>query len=367
MANQQVARTGKKIIHVVQHLAPGGLETLTLDLLRLAKPVDQVLIVSLEGTKKESIDNWPRLQPYERQIVFMDKAPGVQVNIISKLITAFKAIRPDVVHTHHIGPLLYAGCAARVSCVPTRIHTEHDAWHLQNNKRRRLQALALKAAKPTLVADATCVYKQLRSAFTYSNIITIKNGVDCDKFKPTSKSYARNQLNLPLDKKIIGCAGRMEHVKGQDQLIKALALLPKNMVVAFAGDGSKRKELQQLANHLNLTDRIVFLGLVEDMTTFYGALDTFCLPSRHEGLPLSTLEAQACNIPTVAMDVGAVDETLCPVSGTLVKRGSITGLAHALLEHQGGRFLSPRPYILNNFDIVKMVASYDDISEGVYA
>ena len=331
MANQQAVRTGKKIIHVVQHLAPGGLEILTLDLLRLAKPVDQVLIVSLEGTKKESIDNWPKLQPYGNQIVFMNKAPGIQVNIISQLITAFKAIRPDVVHTHHIGPLLYAGCAARISGVPTRIHTEHDAWHLQNSKRRRLQALALKAAKPTLVADATCVYKQLRSAFSYSNIITIKNGVDCDKFKPTSKSYARN------------------------------------MVVAFAGDGSKRKELQQLASRLNLTDRIVFLGLVEDMTTFYGALDTFCLPSRHEGLPLSTLEAQACNIPIVAMDVGAVDETLCPVSGTLVKKGSITGLAHALLEHQGERFLSPRPYILDNFDIIKMVASYDEISKGVYA
>ncbi|MFA0230905.1 glycosyltransferase, partial [Vibrio sp. 10N.261.45.A7] len=105
----------------------------------------------------------------------------------------------------------------------------------------------------------------------------------------------------------------------------------------------------------------------EDMTTFYGALDTFCLPSRHEGLPLSTLEAQACNIPTVAMDVGAVDETLCPVSGTLVKKGSITGLANALLENQNERFLSPRRYVLENFDIIKMVSSYNDISEGAYA
>lgn len=135
-----------------------------------------------------------------------------------------------------------------------------------------------------------------------------------------SKEHARTSLNLPTDKHIIGCAGRLEHVKGQDQLIKALTLLPKNMVVAFAGGGTKRNQLEQLTSRLNLSDRVIFLGLVEDMTTFYGALDTFCLPSRHEGLPLSTLEAQACNIPTVAMNVGAVDETLCPVSGTLVKK-----------------------------------------------
>ncbi|MBZ4288949.1 hypothetical protein LAN16_24115, partial [Mycobacterium tuberculosis] len=78
----------------------------------------------------------------------------------------------DVVHTHHIGPLLYAGYAARLTGVQTRIHTEHDAWHLQDDKRRHLQALALKAVQPTLVADATRVYNQLRSAFTYNNIIT---------------------------------------------------------------------------------------------------------------------------------------------------------------------------------------------------
>ncbi|MCG9640465.1 glycosyltransferase [Vibrio sp. Isolate34] len=364
---KQLTKNSKKIIHVVQHLAPGGLETLTLDLLRLAKPNDQVLIVSLEGTKEESIKNWPKLKPYNNQIVFLGKESGVQFNIIIKLIKAFRGIRPDVVHTHHIGPLLYAGYAARVSGVPTRIHTEHDAWHLQDDKRRRLQALALKAARPTLVADATRVYNQLRSAFAYENIITIKNGVDCSKFKPVSKIKARTALGLPQDKNIVGCAGRLEHVKGQDQLIQALALLPKNTIVAFAGDGSKRKQLEQLATTLNLKERVIFLGLVDDMTTFYGALDTFCLPSRHEGLPLSTLEAQACNIPTVAMDVGAVDETLCPISGKLVKSGSIIGLSHALLENDRAPFLSPRSYILNHFDIVKMVASYDDISEGAYA
>lgn len=363
----QLATHGKKVIHVVQHLAPGGLETLTLDLLRFAKPYDQVLIVSLEGTKQESIDNWPKLESYHNQIVFLDKEPGVQFNVILKLIKAFKAIRPDVVHTHHIGPLLYAGYAARITGVPTRIHTEHDAWHLNNTKRRRLQALALKAAQPTLVADATRVYKQLCRAFSYKNIITIKNGVDCDKFRPQPITEARAKLNLPLDKHIIGCAGRLEQVKGQDQLIKALALLPANTIVAFAGVGSKREQLAALTNKLQLNERVIFLGLVEDMTTFYGALNVFCLPSRHEGLPLSTLEAQACNIPTVAMNVGSVDETLCPVSGTLVKSGSITGLANALLENQNECFLSPRSYVLEHFDIVKMVASYNDISEGAFA
>ncbi|GMM87161.1 glycosyltransferase [Vibrio fortis] len=361
---------GKKIIHVVQHLAPGGLETLTLDLLRLADPKDQVLIVSLEGQRDSSINNWPKLEQYRSQIVFLDKKPGVQFNVLLSLIKAFSSIKPDVVHTHHIGPLLYAGYAARLCSVPYRIHTEHDAWHLKNAKRRRLQAIALQFAKPMLVADAAKVYNQLCSAFSYKNITTIRNGIDCEKFHPTSKIASRRLFNLSEDDFIVGCAGRLEEVKGQDQLIKALPLIPKRIKVAIAGDGSQREALELLAKKLNVSDRVTFLGLVEDMVSFYNSLDVFCLPSRSEGLPLSSLEAQACNIPTVAMDVGAVKETLCPVTGHLVKPDNIPHLAYSLFKTSQNdtleNFSNPRRYVLENFNISDMVDSYNKLSEESY-
>ena len=364
---------GKKIIHVVQHLAPGGLETLTLDLLQFANKEDQVLIVSLEGTREQALKNWAKLEPFQSQLVFLDKAPGVQLNVILTLMKAFQGVKPDVVHTHHIGPLLYAGYAAKITGVPARIHTEHDAWHLNNTKRRRIQDMALKAAQPTLVADATCVYDQLKSTFSYANITTIKNGIDCQKFKPSSKETARDCFSLPQDKTLVGCAGRLEVVKGQDQLIKALTLIPTNTLVVFAGEGSQKEELQQLATKLHVADRVIFLGLVDDMVNFYRSLDVFCLPSRHEGLPLSTLEAQSCNIPTVAMDVGAVNETLCPKTGYLVKSNHIPHLSHALLQaiadNKNCNDLSqgPRQFILTNFDVRNMVESYNDIANGAYA
>ncbi len=106
----QIQTNVKKVIHVVQHLAPGGLETLTLDLLRLAKPLDQVLIVSLEGTKDKAIKIGRNYNRIKIRSCFLDKAPGVQFGIIVKLIKAFKAIRPDVVHTYivHFVTLEYA-------------------------------------------------------------------------------------------------------------------------------------------------------------------------------------------------------------------------------------------------------------------
>lgn len=361
-------RHGKKVIHVVQHLAPGGLESLTLDLLSFANPCDQVLIVSLEGTKDESLKNWPRLQAFENQLVFLNKKSGVQLSLILTLIKAFKAVKPDVVHTHHIGPLLYAGYAARMAGVPVRIHTEHDAWHLEDKKHRRIQGMVLKAAKPTLVADASHVKEKLNACFSGSSSVVIKNGVDCTKFKPGSKQLARELFKLPENKIIIGSAGRLEQVKGHDLAIKALALLSKDTILVIAGEGSQRANLEILVEKLQLKDQVIFLGLVENMPRFYQSLDLFCLPSRFEGLPLSPLEAQACNIPAVVTNVGASAEVLCSHTGSLAKSNNVADLAQSLarsLANQSNKL--PREFVVTNNNIHQMVKAYDELSMGELA
>lgn len=373
MKNSNVTPIGKKVVHIVQRLAPGGLETLTLDLLRFANPNDHVLIISLEGTKQESLQNWPRLQHYSDQLVFLDKVPGITLHTILTLIKIFKSIKPDVVHTHHIGPLLYGNIAARLSSVPSRIHTEHDVWHLNSKKHVILQKLALIAAKPILVADAIRVSQQLKMHFNYEKTVTIKNGIDCQKFRPASKLNARKALSLPFHKTVIGSAGRLETVKGHDLIIKALTFLPKHVSLAIAGDGSQKERLMALARKLGVEQRVIFLGLVEDMPQFYQSLDLFCLPSRYEGFPLSPLEAQACNIPTIVTDVGSASETLCHDSGYLAKANDIPSLAHVLLRAVseinndviGVEFKPqvsfPRTFVLNNNEVRHMVRAYEEL------
>lgn len=71
MNNQQPYR--RNVIHVVQHLAPGGLESLTLDLLNFANPQTNTLILSLEGNKEAAIKNWPKLEAFSDRLLFLDK------------------------------------------------------------------------------------------------------------------------------------------------------------------------------------------------------------------------------------------------------------------------------------------------------
>jgi glycosyltransferase involved in cell wall biosynthesis len=100
------------------------------------------------------------------------------------------------------------------------------------------------------------------------------------------------------------------------------------------------------------------------MVRFYQALDFFCLPSRSEGYPLSTLEAQACDIVTLASNVGATHETLCPKTGLLFESESPQALATSVLVALKKRQTSsPREFVLHNNDIREMMKSYDRLAE----
>lgn len=105
----------KTIIHVVQHLSPGGLESMVLDMLEFTSQEHRIVIVSLDGTYEETIENWPRLQRYQEQIICLNKSTGFSFKTINQLLNLFKEYNADVVHSHHIGPLIYSGIAAKLN------------------------------------------------------------------------------------------------------------------------------------------------------------------------------------------------------------------------------------------------------------
>ncbi|MFA0085846.1 glycosyltransferase [Vibrio sp. 10N.261.51.F12] len=359
---KKIAGKTLKIVHVVQHMAPGGLETMVLELLKQASDTERVFIVSLEGNLEQALDHWPTLRPYRAHLFFLTKQSGTQITMFRTLSRLLRALSPQVVHTHHVGPLIYGGLAARLANVPVRIHTEHDMWHLNCEKRRKVERLALRFVQPILVADACAVQQQLIAWFPETQPTVIKNGIDCNRFIPGDQTTARHGLNLPSHVTIIGTAGRLEQVKGQASLIKTLVRLPSHVHLAVAGIGSLEQELKQLTVALELDERVHFMGLVTDMPLFYQALDVFCLPSVHEGFPLSPLEAQACNIPVVVTDVGAARETLCPLSGVVSRPMSVISLVNALdATIRTKHLFSPRDFVVENNDVRMMSQAYRNL------
>ena len=355
------------IIQVVQHLRPGGIEIIALDLLDFSQEDERTIIISLEGNLKSAIKHWPKLEAYRDQLIFLDKPPGLIPSLVKTLKNIFINTAANAIHTHHIGPLLYAGLAARLCSIKHLTHTEHDAWHLNNKKRCFIQRMAIKLLTPTLVADAQAVADNMQDKLQCNCKITvIRNGINSQYFKPGNQLCARETLNLPTDVQIIGCSGRMEKVKGQSILIHALTSLAEGVHIAFAGSGSTEQSLRDLVKQLNLCKRVHFLGHIDQMPTFYQALDLFCLPSLNEGLPLSPLEAQACNIKTLVTDVGASKETLCPESGKCVVANSPILMANKLILMLNTPInCQPRVFVQKHGDVKKMAQSYSNLRKSM--
>lgn len=349
------------VVQVVQELAPGGIQVLVLELERLLSADVDMHVVSLES-KVEQLMLWPRAASLGRRLHALDKPPGSDLATVLSLARLLRKLGAVSVHTHHIGPLIYGGLATRLAGIRRLVHTEHDAWHLQSRRRRRLQSIALATLRPRLIADAPTVAAALVKAIPSSRPRVILNGIDTRRFRPGDRQAARMHFDLPLPRPLIGSAGRLEPVKGHMLLIDAFATLPADIHLAIAGDGTMRSDLEDRALTLGVSERCHFLGHVDDMEAFYRALDVFCLPSQAEGLPLALLEAQSCGVPAVATAVGAVCEVLAPNTSIAVEPGDPAALARALLcalDRRGAG--SPRRFVVDAYDAGAMAQAYHSL------
>lgn len=354
------------VAQIAQHLAPGGIETMVLDLQNRAPVPENVHIISLEGSLDSAVEHWPRLQDVPR-MHFLGKQPGIKMSEVRKLAELLKKLQIDVVHTHHVGPMLYGGLAAKLAGC-RHVHTEHDAWHLSNLKRRILVGSFFHLIRPTVVADAELVAKSIRQYIPFFKPEVIMNGIDTDRFSPGDQKQARRLLGLPAEGKIIGCAARLTAVKSHDVLIHAFSQLHPSNHLALAGGGELEAELKSLAKKLEVDDRVHFLGVVEDMPSFFHAIDIFCLASKREGLPLSPLEAQACERNIVLTDVGGCSEAVAP-DGYLVPAGEAQALADALNKAVENSCTEStrkqaREFVIENGNLERMISQYRTLYQG---
>lgn len=215
--------------------------------------------------------------------------------------------RYDVVHAHTMFQSGIAMLAAKKAGVPVRITHSHNA----GKHRRRfsgvydwiMRRLILSSATE-LLACGNAAGKFLFGEKEYERRgKLILNGVPTERFRfsPTDRDRIRQSLNLG-DKFVIGNVARLSKSKHQDYLIDLLPeLLLKrpNAVLLLIGNGTDRESLQLRAQRLGLSEKVLFLGWVELLQSYYSAMDVFALPSLFEGMPLTLMEAQANGLPCV--------------------------------------------------------------------
>lgn len=184
-----------------------------------------------------------------------------------------------------------------------------------------------------IVTVSEGIRHEILDHFNYpqSDILTIPNGVDLERFNNQIKPYARQEIikrhSLPKECFICLFVGSLWALKGLLFILQALAKISKTdqqivpyLVVVGQGDIPK---YQQIACSLGVEEKVIFAGKRGDVQLYYGASDVFVFPSLYEACPLVVFEASASGIPILGTKINGVEDFLRDgVNGFFVKQDS---------------------------------------------
>ena len=139
-----------------------------------------------------------------------------------------------------------------------------------------------------------------------SDIKLINNAIDTSiyQFDNNIREKVRTELNLN-NSFVVGFVGRLSHQKNLFRLLdifKNLCTINDDAYLLLVGDGEQRKPLEEYACNLNINNKLLFLGKVNNVNEIMMGMDVFFMPSLYEGLPVVIVEAQATGLTCVISD-----------------------------------------------------------------
>lgn len=110
----------------------------------------------------------------------------------------------------------------------------------------------------------------------------------------------RSELGIEKDEIVILFVGTEFERKGLYFLLKGFALIARPGVkLLIAGGGEKKRKYRKMVEALGIEDKVIFLGLIDDMRSIYLLSDIFILPTLSEPAGMAPLEAMATGLPVI--------------------------------------------------------------------
>ncbi len=146
-------------------------------------------------------------------------------------------------------------------------------------------------------------------------IAVVYNGVDVDHFAPDPEARVawRRNHGVGANEVVISNVNRLDRIKDVKTIVHAFGELLKRGVSArlfVAGAGPLEQDLKALSRRLGLTDRIHWLGHLENPLPLFQGSDIFTLASLGEAFGCVLAEAMACSVPCVGSRCGGISEII---------------------------------------------------------
>ena len=325
-------------------------------LLNLLKNIDRnkfkaSVILPCEGPLVNEIKKIDNIDIIIKEIAVLRRKNLSIKGIFSYILEFVKSVKflTSIIKKNHIDIVYTNTSVVFPGGITAKLLGKKSIWHVReiinNNFERKIVSSIVNLFSDIIIANS----KATGDAITNNKekIRIVYNAVES-----TSNELIRQNDNSE-NEVVIGMAGRINRWKGQKLFVDNAERILKstdNVKFVIAGDVYTGEDqiLQDLKNYIkekNITDKIEFLGQVEDMNEFYNNIDIFILPSiQPEPFGLVVIEAMDRAIPVIATNHGGPTEIIeNEEDGYLVDYRDCTEMSNRTLE------------LINNKDLRKCI------------
>ena len=274
------------------------------------------------------------------------KYPPYSLSLSVKMAEIFESANLDIMHVHYAIP------HAVSAYLTQRILGEGSNFRF---------ITTLHGTDITIVGNHSSFFKMTKFCIENSNGITCvsnylkhltKETFNINKeieviynFVDTSK-YKKNIL----DKSKLGIIKKNEFgiihisnfrpVKKIKNIIEIFCRIRKQLEcrLMLVGDGPDLAFAKEAVKRLDLSDKVVFLGRMDNVIPLLNSADLYLLPSKSESFGVSALEALSCSVPVIGTNVGGLKEVVKEgKSGYLFNPEDIEGMSNSALDILGSK------------------------------
>lgn len=280
----------------------------------------------------------------------------------------------DWVHTHCFRPMVYGARVKgvkKVTTIHSYLFTEYKyslgsclGWLFGRF------TMAVAASYDRVAVLSEDAKRHYRKWIPEEKLRVCYNGVDVSKeLSETMKdSLTRDWQQVEAfkgDSILIGCICELVKIKNLDVMLQAMVLLPLEYKLLLIGSGADEKSLQEQADRLGISDRVLFLGYRYEAHRLLPLVDIYAMTSRSEGFCLALTEAAMYGKRIVCADIPGMREKFSDEEVTYFDVDIPQALAEAIVATQQheekGR--KAKAVAQERFSTERMYELY----EGVYA
>ncbi|MDD5290738.1 MAG: glycosyltransferase family 4 protein [Patescibacteria group bacterium] len=324
----------KTILYLITQSELGGAQRYSLDLALALKNEFNVIVASGEENGKNTLsDKLGKAKIKYYPIPYLKRSISLISDFLAliQIVKLIKKTKPDIIHLNSSKISILGSLAASISKLLTKsptsevrhpksevVYTAHG-W-VFNEPMPVWKKLFYKYAekftarfKDKIICVSEFDYKAAleQKICPKEKLIVIHNGIAPIEFLP--RQEAREKLNLPENKFIIGSIGNLYRTKGFSYLIETVKKLAEEgmeITAVIIGEGLEKKSLTELIKKHKLENNVILAGRIPEAARLLSAFDIYVCSSIKEGLSYTIIETMLNGLPIIATRVGGNPELI---------------------------------------------------------